>query len=733
MSKTALLVSVGLSVLVPAHVNAQSTDVAADVAVAPEGQAMTGGEIVVTAQRRSESLQNVPISITALTADQLASAGVASTQDLTLATPGLLWAKSSNNSQPTIRGIGSRNASAGDEPNVATFIDGVYQPEQATTAQELSNVERIEVLKGPQGTLFGRNATGGAINIVTKKPSFETTGDASLTYGRYDFVKATAYLSGPIVVDKLAASVAATGLRDDGYIRNIYLDTRQGVRKAAIIRAKLLFVPSDTVEIQLNGLYNYSWDNVTYSGQPLAGNSQARRATAAQNPLNLPIDVRVPTKPYTTSEATVPFFRLNQYLVDGHVSIDLGGAVLAGLASWSETHGFSHSVTDISPLSLSINDFRQRGRAYNQEITLTSDTGGRLSWLIGATGFQSRTLYDPLTSISPTSTTRLVYGQKSEAIAGFAEATYEAIGNLFLTAGIRYSWDRKQSYNRPLATNVVTRGKASWDDWSPRAVIRYEFGRGSNVYASYTQGYKAGTFNATTVNGTLIPADPERIEAFEVGVKTQPAPGITVNAAAFHYNYTDLQVSLVTTVNNQIVTLLQNAPKAEVDGFELDASARVTEGLRLNAGMSLLKPKVVDFINASVNVPVFVGGLPAGNSTVGPVDVTGNDLIRAPRWTINIGANYDTAFAGGVLTFNASAFFSGRYFVELTNRVKQPAYEVVNASVAWRSPDTHWRLSVFGQNLTNQKYYAGAIITNFADNVSYQKPRWFGVSAGYSF
>ncbi|MBY8821022.1 TonB-dependent receptor [Sphingomonas colocasiae] len=733
MTKTALLVSVGLSVLVPAQAFAQSAEATVDAAAAPEDQAMSDGEIVVTAQRRSESLQNVPISITALTADQLASAGVASTQDLTLATPGLLWAKSSNNSQPTIRGIGSRNASAGDEPNVATFIDGVYQPEQATTAQELSNVERIEVLKGPQGTLFGRNATGGAINIVTKKPSFETTGDASLTYGRYDFMKATAYLSGPIVTDKLAASFAATGLRDDGYIHNIYLDTQQGVRKAAIIRAKLLFVPSDTVEIQLNGLYNYSWDNVTYSGQPLNGNSQARRATAAQNPLNLPIDVRVPTKPYTTSEATVPFFRLNQYLVDGHVSIDLGGAVLAGLASWSETHGFSHSVTDISPLSLSINDFRQRGRAYNQEITLTSDNDGRLSWLIGATGFQSRTLYDPLTSISPTTTTRLVYGQKSKAIAGFAEATYEAIDDLFLTAGIRYSWDQKQSYNQPLATNVVTQGKQSWKDWSPRAVIRYEFGRGSNVYASYTQGYKAGTFNATTVNGTLIPANPERIEAFEVGVKTQPAPGITVNAAAFHYNYTDLQVSLVTTVNNQIATLLQNAPKAEVDGFEMDVSARVTEGLRLNAGLSLLRPKIVDFVNASVNVPVLVGGLPAGNSTVGPVDVSGNDLIRAPRWTLNIGANYDTAFAGGVLTFNASAFFSGRYFVELTNRVKQPAYEVVNASVAWRSPDTHWRLSVFGQNLTNQKYYAGAIITNFADNVSYQKPRWFGVSAGYSF
>ena len=232
-------------------------------------------ELVVTAQRRSENLTNVPISVTALSGEQLTGAGVATTQDLTSVTPGLVWARSSFNSQPTIRGVGNRNAGPGDEPNVATFIDGVYQPQQSATLQELNSIERVEVLKGPQGTLFGRNATGGAVNIITRKPSFTPTGDIAGTYGRFNYRKGSAHLSGPIIAGKLAASVSGAMLKDDGYIRNVFLNTTQGEREAAVARAKILFTPSDAVEIQLNGLYSFSRDSISYSGQALGGNTQA--------------------------------------------------------------------------------------------------------------------------------------------------------------------------------------------------------------------------------------------------------------------------------------------------------------------------------------------------------------------------------------------------------------------------------------------------------------------------
>ena len=212
-------------------------------------------EIVVTAQRRSESLQDVPMSITALTGAQLESAGAITTQDLQLVTPGLNWARGTSVSQPNIRDIGTTDAAAGDEANVATYIDGVYQPWESSTLMQLSNVERVEVLKGPQGTLYGRNATGGAINIITAQPSLgDWTGSAELTGGRFDYQKETGYLSGPIIKDELAFGLAATNFKDDGYVNDVYLHRTIGADEGTNVRAKLLLKPTEGVEFQLNGL-----------------------------------------------------------------------------------------------------------------------------------------------------------------------------------------------------------------------------------------------------------------------------------------------------------------------------------------------------------------------------------------------------------------------------------------------------------------------------------------------
>jgi iron complex outermembrane receptor protein len=691
------------------------------------------GEIIVTAQRRSERLLDVPASVTALTADQLEASGVMSTDRLTNATPGLLWGRSSSNSQPTIRGIGSRNAAAGDEPNVATFIDGVYQPEQSGTLLELANIERVEVLKGPQGTLFGRNATGGAINIVTRAPSDTLSAAFDLSYGSYNYRKASAYVSGGLIENVWSASLSALTLGDDGYVDNIFLGIKAARRKAEVVRFKNTFKLGDAVEVQLNGLYNHAFDNVAYSGFPLGGNSSVRRAPASQNPNNLPLSLLIPSGPYTTSVPFEPYYKVTQYLVDGHISYDMGFATLAGLASYGVTNGFQHSASDLSPLGLSVNDFNQRGRAYNQEVTLTSNGDDTFQWLIGGSAFQGRTIYDPLTSTTPTSVTRLRYGQRTRSAAVFAEATYQLVDDLFVTGGLRYTQDTKQSINQPLATNVLTTSERTWKQLSPRAVVRYEFAQDSNVYASYTNGFKSGTFNPTTLNGTLIPAQPEKIDAFEVGIKTRPVPGVNVTAAAFHYRYKDLQVAVIQTINGLITSLTENANEATIDGFELSADAKVTDGLRLRGSVSLLRPIVTDFTNASVNVPIITNGLPSGNSSAGPRDVSGNDLIRAPRRTLMLGFTYDVPLGSSKLSINGDAFFSDKFFVELTNRVTQPAYEIVNGSISWTSEDERLKLSVFGQNLTNQKVFAAAIVTTLNDNVVYQKPRWFGVSLGFRY
>jgi len=691
------------------------------------------GEIVVTAQRRSENVQAVPISITAITGAQLTASGVASTQDLTQVTPGLFWARSTFNSQPTIRGIGSRNASAGDEPNVATFIDGVYQPEQISTLQELANVERVEVLKGPQGTLFGRNATGGAINIVTRKPSFALEGEATATYGDFDYGKGSLFVSGPLVADKVAASVSAVTLGDEGYIHNVYLNTTQGYHLGDIIRGKLLFKPTDDLEIQLNGLYSYTRDNVTYSAEPLNGNSAAR---LTPNPGNIPLDVLIPTAPYTTATKFQPYLRSFLRMFDGHLTYDLGWATLSGLFSYAKTHTTSHSQTDVSPFGLSVTDFASYGESENEEIVLTSPTGGAWSWLAGVTGFQGSARFNPLLQTTPATVipAPIVYGQDTNAVAGFGEATYEPLDNLFLTAGLRFSWDQKQSYNRAVLTGVATQHTANWTNFSPRVVARYEFAPNSNVYASFTEGYKSGTYNPTTVVGAINPASPEKIKAYEIGVKSEVTDWLRLNAAAFHYDYTDLQVSVViTTPGLPAVTMLQNAPSAAVDGFEANADAWVLDNLKLNAGISVMNANVTDFHNASVILArTNSAGQPTRTGNVsGIANVTGKYLIRAPNWTVNIGGTYTHDLFGGEISLTASAFFSDRYFVDLLNRVNQPSYEVVNASATWRAPDQHLFVTVFGKNLTDKVYATGFLESTFTDYVSYEKPRWFGFTVGY--
>lgn len=201
-----------------------------------------------------------------------------------------------------------------------------------------------------------------------------------------------------------------------------------------------------------------------------------------------------------------------------------------------------------------------------------------------------------------------------------------------------------------------------------------------------------------------------------------------------------------------IVTLLLNAPEAKIDGLELEGRFQLNSRLRVNLGLSLLRPRITDFANASVALPrptlpasgpvpgvtYCAAGVqaPCGNYTnpvTAPVDVSGNDLIRAPRFTMNIGVNYTVPLGDGSLAFDANAFASGKYFFDLTNRVKQRAYEVVNGSITYNAPDDRWKFSLFGQNLTNSYYVLSLLISSNLDNAAYNKPRWFGASVGYNF
>nr|WP_245405817.1 TonB-dependent receptor [Sphingobium sp. Sx8-8] len=694
-------------------------------------------EIVVTAQRRSENLQNVPISVTAITGAALRQSGINSFQELTNVTPGLVFARSTANAQPTIRGIGTRNAQIGDEPNVALYVDGVYQPIQSANNQDLVDIDRVEVLKGPQGTLFGRNATGGAINIITKRPSYTPSADATFTYGRFDFVKGTLYATGPIVRDRLAASIGVTALQDDGYIDNIYLNRKQGRRNLFAIRGKLLWQPSDNFDLTTSAFFTKAFDDVTFSARPLNGNTSARRSA---NPAAIPENILVPKGDFQTSENVIPEYRPRQWGVSSTGNLDLGFATFTALASFQETHTWLTSDTDVSPLQIASYNLRYNGWTYTQQAYLASPSNGRFRWIVGAEGFQDRQTTDP----SVQGATRSFAEVKTRSYAAFGEVTYGVTDSLFLTGGLRYTHDRKSAYFQRIAPLPVQTGSNSFSNGkvTPRAVLRYEFSPVANAYFSFSQGYKSASYNASTVAGASVAARPENIDAYELGFKSTIDGWLRLNGAAFYYDYTDLQVTVAnTTVVNgvtQLNTALQNAPSARSYGLELSADAAVATGLRLNAGLSLLRTKITDFPNASVTIPnpaTIVNGYYSGNLSVSR-DVAGNQLIRAPRFTLNLGSTYSTELDGGKygrLDLSSSILFSSRFYTDIGNRLFQPAYRNANASITWHAPGDHWRLTLFGQNLTDDRQIAQIFTSALNDNVAYLKPRWFGATIGAGF
>jgi len=682
-------------------------------------------EVIVTAQRRGENLQDVPASITALTGGELSKAGVASTTDIALVTPGLVMQRSTMTTQPTIRGIGSRSATNGNEPNVAIYLDGVYQAQSFANLFELNDIERIEVLKGPQGTLYGRNATGGAINIVTKMPSFTPTGNFSVNYGTDNYRRASAYVSGPIIGDKVAGSLSAVGLKQDGYIRNVFLNKTVGERWLGSVRGKLLYQINEDAEVGFNFFNSNMADNAGNDWHPLNGNAIGRTLAT-----NVPLNIRVPNGDYETALYFEPMLKVVSTHVGLNGRFNLGFADLSMVAAWRRNNGNGTYDTGGTVVSVTPVFIRPFSRGYWVESILSSNGDGRFSWIAGANFFADLSEVRQQ-RVGPT---RAVYATRSRAASGFVEGTYKLLDNLSVTAGGRYNYDKKWATYSNLSTGQRNDGEKSWNGFVPRVVVKWKPAEGVNVYGSYSEGFKSGSFEASSLAGALTSSavDPETVNAFEVGVKADVTPRLRLNAAAYHYDYKDLQIQAVVIVGSSSVGTLTNAASAKIKGFEAGGEFVVTDDLKLRGGIDVLDAKFGSFPNATVNEqrPLVNGG-GVGNVTV-TRDVTGKRLIRAPKYTINVGADYDHDFAGGTILGSVSYFLSAKYFIDPLNRVAQPRYNVLNASLGWRSA-SNVTFSVAGKNLTGAKYGVQTPVNANGDMVTYERGRQVIGGVSYSF
>jgi iron complex outermembrane receptor protein len=685
----------------------------------------TVGELVVTAQHREERLRDVPLSITAATGATLEKAGVTNSADLQKVTPGFMIYMYGGAPQPVIRGISSGGAGAGDSRTGAGYVDGVYQSTEASQLFDLPDIERVEILKGPQGTLFGRNAAGGAVKVITKSPSFTPTGALSASYGSFNDVLVKGFVSGPIVSDTLAGSLAAFYEKNDGWIHDVVANKRTGGLDSYIFRAKLLFKPTDDLKFTLTG-YNLRRKNAaSFAGNALNGNTAVRTLS----PTTL-----IVTNPRDSAVNTPVGNGVRGYGVDLNAEYDTALGQLTSVTAYQDGHFYIRADADYTTAGIAFYDQNEPFKAFSEEVNFASRKFGRVSFTLGAFYNKSKEIYAPLAIKAKPELAPLisVYADaRTEATAVFGEGYVDVTDHLQLIAGVRYSSEKKTTYAAFNNPNPPLFGKKTFKATTPRVSVKYAFNDYSNVYFTYSKGFKSGVFNPT---GSPAPLEPEHVTAYEVGFKGRVTPQIELTAALFDYDYKNLQIQVVQSGFTGNGT--QNAALAKIKGFEGDAVWTPAQDFTLRAGVSILDAKYGSFPAAVVNVPILLasGAICNCGNRETTLDISGNRIVRTPKWTANLTGEYSHEFPIGTVSASATVFTSGKWWSDITNRFGQPAYTTLDGQIGW-SPvnNPRWKLSVWGKNLTNKTYFYSFFGTTTADGVSYAAPRSGGVRIDYAF
>lgn len=670
-------------------------------------------EVVVTAQRREEKLKDVPIAITAVTGEQLEEAGIENSLQLTTVTPGLNFVVQGAYVQPTIRGIGTTVTGAGADANVALYIDGVYQPSQAANAFDFNNIERIEVLKGPQGTLFGRNATGGAISVTTLTPSFDPRAEISVGYGSFNQFKSSGYATMPLT-DMVAADLAFTYKHDDGFVRNVLLEKDTAQAESFGIRSKWLFRPTDNTDIILAGGLSRGSDNSVYVTRPINRNNAALRT----NPnLYIPSDIReTNTDTNPIADSTTKFVNLT-----ARHSWDVG--TVTSITSYSDINATLYLDSDVTSIAASSNMTHLPQKTWSQEVNYTSTLDGPLNFITGVYFYKDDAGRHTTNTRGDggTVTNDFEVKVKTDAAAVYGEVNYDITDAIRLIGGVRYSTEHKSAKGANTVGTGSIDAEERWNAWTPRASIRWALSERANVYATYSRGFKSGSFNTSALN-QADPVEPEFVDAYEIGWK-YARPRLTSNLSAFHYDYTDIQVGVQTNIGGVSQGVLQNAASARIYGVEGDLTALLSENWKIRLGAAYTDAKYEEFTNALLTTPRAGGG-----NTQAPGDASGNDMIRSPELMANGTLTYTRPLSSGELDASVTVSYNSGSYWDPGNRVKQDAYTLVNSRLAWTSSDNKYRAELWGTNLTDEEYYYYVSVSSTGDSGSYQRPRSVGVT-----
>jgi iron complex outermembrane receptor protein len=680
------------------------------------------GDIVVTAQKRSERLLDVPMSISATSGEQLEAAGISSTGDLQQISPGLVTVNNGLSFTPAVRGVSSVGTSPGDETNVSLYLDDVYLGAPLAGLFDLKDIQRVEVLKGPQGTLFGRNATGGAVRIVTMAPSFTPRAEVSADYG-FDFDEITlgAYATGPLS-EIVAGSLNLYYTNNDGYIKGVGPNEgkRYGINETFATRGKLLFNLAPNLDVTVAADYSDRNDNAVFALAPHDRQNSNRNTPGA-----------VIAGPYEYAGSTQPAVKVESSGVSVDANWDPNDYLsVRSITAYRSADGYYRTDTDRTNLSVGALVLPQYQDTFSQELNFSGPADGRLSWIAGLYYYYSKAGNPSFASYAgdaPGGTVVADYRNEviTDSYAAFGELTWHVTDRLHLTAGGRYTTETKDFTFQDIVRAAGLRSGAAKETWeSPtyRLVARYDFAPDWNVYASASNGFKSGVFNAGSL--PAIPVEPEEIDAIELGVKGK-INGITLTAAAFSYDYSNIQVQGQTFIpGGAWVITLSNAAQAKIEGFEVTASGALTDKLAFDVGLSALPTADYErFTGAQVFIPNATGG----NTSTVPYDASGSRIIRAPKYQGNIRLTYSDTLAGGELKASTSYSYNDGFNWQPGNFSPEDNYSLLNARIAWTEPRGVLTYAVWGTNLLDTEYSIYTASTGVGVSDALAKPRQIGV------
>ena len=699
----------GLFFITPGMVLAQDDPAVPAPAPAP---AVETTEIIVTAQRRSENLRDVPIAVTAIDSRAAENFNLRNIDNLQIVTPGLTFNKGTGYVQSFIRGVGSNFPNPGLESAVATYVDGAYQQNSFGSVFELLDAS-VQVLKGPQGTLYGRNATGGAILINSNEPTDTLEGYVLGEYGSFDHVLGEAVINLPVTPD-LAVRVAGRYVSDGGYGRNRFDGEEVYNRDALTVRGTVAYTPAGSdFSARLIGGHIESSDNVSGSRQILDGvNCAACAIPGSGIPVDDFYDTNIDFLVPVETNATWGNLRLR---------LDSGDVRFESTTAYSHQKTTAGSDLDYSPFPLFALSPGNVSKTFNQEFQVSAPATSwadvlfglsflhddtQSNWLVQGAGFAPVVALtgEEVTSNSDIST---------QSVSAYGEVTLRPVAGLSLIAGGRYTYDKRilETVLSESAFLALAGGSGVPSDrratnsrsFTPRFVVAYDFGQ-VNIYASYNQGFKSGGFSTPPFALPAPIVEPEEIESYEVGAKfVSDDQRVRVNIAGFYYNYDNVQVTIIDLSKGGAV--IQNAASARGKGVEADVSFRPVSGLELIAGGAYLDAYYRNFPEGSVNVPT-AGGLVSGTE-----DLSGFPLVRSPKWTGYLGANIDTPINNDWKAgLNLIARYSSRYdFVPGAGGPlrldRQPAYTIVNLNATISPMDDRFEVGLFVDNLTDEKYF----------------------------